>query len=147
MDTDSFKTSFTRKEDVERDWFVVDATDEVVGRLASEIAPILRGKHKPEYTPNVDAGDYVIVLNAEKVRFKGRKEQDKKYFRYTGYPGGDRYASPEEIREDRPEFLIYNAVKGMLPSTKLGEQMLKKLKVYEGDEHPHQAQQPEELDL
>lgn len=147
MDTDSFKTSFTRKEDVERDWFVVDATNEVVGRLASEIAPILHGKHKPEYTPNVDAGDYVIVLNAEKVRFKGRKEQDKKYFRYTGYPGGDRYASPEEIREDRPEFLIYNAVEGMLPSTKLGDQMLKKLKVYEGNEHPHQAQQPEELDL
>ena len=147
MDTDSFKTTFTRKEDVERDWFVVDATNEVVGRLASQIAPILRGKHKPEFTPNVDVGDFVIVTNAEKARFTGQKEIQKKYFRYTGYPGGDRYGSPEELRESRPEFMIYHAVKGMLPSNKLGEKMLKKLKVYEGAEHPHEAQQPEELEL
>lgn len=147
MDTQSFKTFSARPEDVERDWYVVDATHEVVGRLASQIAPILRGKHKPIYTPHVDTGDFVIVVNADKVRFSGNKEIEKEYFRYTGYPGGDRADSPQEVREKDPAYIIEHAVGGMLPKNKLGRKMLKKLKVYAGADHPHAAQQPEEFEL
>ncbi len=118
-----------------------------MGRLASQIAPILRGKHKPIYTPHVDTGDFVIVVNAEKVRFSGNKEIDKEYFRYTGYPGGDRSDSPQEVREKDPAYIVEHAVEGMLPKNKLGRKMLKKLKVYAGPDHPHAAQQPEELEL
>jgi large subunit ribosomal protein L13 len=146
MDTQSFKTFSARPEDVERDWYVVDATHEVVGRLASTIAPILRGKHKPTFTPHVDTGDFVIVVNADKVRFSGNKETDKEYFRYTGYPGGDRSESPQVVREKDSTYIIEHAVQGMLPKNKLGRKMLKKLKVYAGPDHPHAAQQPKELD-
>jgi large subunit ribosomal protein L13 len=146
MDTQSFKTFSATPDDIERDWYVADATDQVVGRLASRIARVLRGKHKPTYTPHMDTGDYVIVTNADKVRFTGRKEQDKKYMNYSGYPGGDKYESPEEVRESGPEKIIERAVKGMLPSGPLGRDMFKKLKVYASSDHPHEAQQPEPLD-
>lgn len=147
MDTQSYKTFSARPEDVERDWYIVDATHGVVGRLASQIAPILRGKHKPIYTPHVDTGDFVVVINADKVRFTGNKETDKEYFRYTGYPGGGRTVTPQEAREQDPTFMVRKAVQGMLPKNKLGRKMLKKLKVYSGSEHPHTAQQPEPLEL
>jgi large subunit ribosomal protein L13 len=147
MDVNSYKTLSTRPADVEREWFIVDGENKVVGRLASEIASILRGKHKPTYTPHVDTGDFVIVINADKVRFTGSKETVKQYFKYSGYPGGVRLRTPKQMRDTRPEFLVQNAVKGMLPKGTLGRQMLKKLKVYAGEEHPHDAQQPTPLEL
>jgi len=147
MDPNSFKTQSIKPSEVERTWYIVDAEQQVVGRMASEIASILRGKHKPYYTPHVDCGDHVVVVNADKVRFTGSKETDKVYHTYSGYPGGERTHTPEEIRERRPEFLVRNAVRGMLPKGALGRQMLKKLKVYAGADHPHEAQQPEPLDL
>lgn len=143
MDTQSFKTFNATPSDIDRDWYVVDATNQVVGRLASRIAPVLRGKHKPTYTPHMDTGDHVIVVNAEKARFTGKKEQEKTYFNYSGYPGGDNTQSPEEVRNDQPEYIIEQAVKGMLPSGPLGRDMFKKLRVYAGPDHPHEAQQPE----
>jgi large subunit ribosomal protein L13 len=146
MDTQSFKTFSATPSDIERDWYVVDASTRVVGRLASEIARVLRGKHKPTYTPHMDTGDHVIVVNAEEVRFTGKKEQDKEYLNYSGYPGGDHTESPEEVRADRPTQLIERAVKGMMPEGPLGRKMLKKLKVYAGSDHPHEAQQPAPLD-
>lgn len=147
MNANSFKTFSARAEDVERAWHVADAENEVVGRLASRIATILRGKHKPTYTPHVDTGDFVVVVNAEKARFTGQKEVQKTYFSYSGYPGGEKERAPQEMRAKRPTFLIENAVKGMLPKGKLGRKMLKKLKVYAGPEHPHAAQQPQELSI
>lgn len=146
MDTQSFKTFSATPSDIERDWYVADASNRVVGRLASEIARVLRGKHKPTYTPHMDTGDHVVVVNADEVRFTGRKEQDKDYLNYSGYPGGDHTESPEEVREDRPEKIIKRAVKGMLPEGPLARKMFKKLRVYAGPEHPHEAQQPEPLD-
>ncbi len=145
MDTQSFKTFSATPDDIEHDWYVADATDQVVGRLASRIARVLRGKHKPTYTPHMDTGDYVIVTNADKVRFTGRKEQDKQYMNYSGYPGGDKYESPEEVRASGPEKIIERAVQGMLPNGPLGRDMFKKLKVYASSDHPHDAQQPEPL--
>lgn len=147
MDANSFKTYTAKPSEVERDWYVVDAKDQVVGRLASQIAAVLRGKHKPTFTPHVDTGDFVIVINAEKVRFTGGKETKKQYFKYSGYPGGESLHTPEEMRERKPTFIIQNAVKGMMPKGPLGRSMLKKLKVYEGAEHPHAAQQPKELTI
>ncbi len=147
MDTRSFKTFSAKPDEVERNWYVADASGEVVGRLASKIARILRGKHKPTYTPHVDTGDFVVVVNAEQVRFTGRKEQDKEYRRYSGYPGGGRTEAADKVREQHPERIIERAVKGMMPTGKLGRQMIKKLKVYTGSEHPHEAQQPEPLEL
>ncbi len=149
MNTTSFKTFSAKPANVpggiEQKWYVVDAENEVVGRLAARIATVLRGKHKPEYTPHVDTGDFVVVINAEKVRFTGKKETDKEYFRHTGYPGGVKLRTPKEVRALKPEFILENAVKGMLPHTKLGRQMLSKLNVYAGTDHGHQAQQPEPL--
>lgn len=147
MDTQSFKTFSAKPEEIERDWYIVDARDQVVGRLASQVAAVLRGKHKPIYTPHVDTGDYVVVVNAEEARFSGRKEVQKEYRRYSDYPGGDRTETPEAMREQKPTFIIENAVKGMLPKGSLGRQMLKKLKVYAGSAHPHEAQQPKPLEL
>jgi large subunit ribosomal protein L13 len=146
MDSQSFKTFSAKPSDVDQKWYVVDATNEVVGRLASRIAHVLRGKHKPTYTPHVDTGDFVVVVNADKVRFTGRKETDKTYRSYSGYPGGEREVTPEDVRKKHPERLISKAVKGMMPNGSLGRQMFKKLKVYTGDDHPHEAQQPEPLD-
>ena len=136
MNTNSFKTVSQRKEDVTRDWVVVDATNQIVGRLASQVAMVLRGKHKPTYTPHTDGGDFVVVVNAEKARFTGKKEQAKEYFRHTGYPGGAKFTSVADMRAKKPEFLIENATKGMLPKTKQGRAMLKRLKVYAGARSP-----------
>lgn len=142
------KTYMANKENIERKWYVIDATDKTLGRLATQIATILRGKHKPIYTPHVDTGDHVIVINAEKVRLTGNKLQDKKYYRHSGYPGGLRVRTAGQILSSgRPEQVLKLAVKGMLPHNRLGRKMFKKLKVYAGNEHPHSAQKPEELDI
>jgi len=141
------KTFSAKPESVTHDWFVVDATDKVLGRIATEIASRLRGKHKPEYTPHVDTGDYIVVVNAEKVRVTGNKAQDKKYYHHTGYIGGIKEISFEKLIDKAPERVIETAVKGMLPKGPLGRAMLKKLKVYAGEQHPHSAQQPRELVL
>lgn len=141
------KTFSAKPETVKRDWYVVDATGKTLGRLASEIARRLRGKHKPEYTPHVDTGDYIVVINAEKVVVTGNKAKDKIYHRHTGYPGGLKSISFEKLIEKAPERVIANAVKGMLPKNPLGRAMFRKLKIYAGPEHKHQAQQPKPLDI
>ncbi|MDB4001574.1 50S ribosomal protein L13 [Oceanospirillaceae bacterium] len=141
------KTVSTKPADVTRDWYVVDAEGKTLGRMATEIARRLRGKHKPEFTPHVDTGDYIIVVNAEKVRVTGNKAKDKMYYRHTGYPGGLRSMSFEKMVDHAPERTIEFAVKGMLPKGPLGRAMYSKLKVYAGTEHPHQAQQPQALTL
>ncbi len=141
------KTVSTKPADVTRDWYVVDAEGKTLGRMATEIARRLRGKHKPEYTPHVDTGDYIIVVNAEKVRVTGNKAKDKMYYRHTGYPGGLRSMSFEKMVDHAPERTVEFAVKGMLPKGPLGRAMYSKLKVYAGTEHPHQAQQPQALTL
>lgn len=140
-------TPIAKKSELQKGWYVVDLQDKVLGRAASEIARILRGKHKPAYTPSVDTGDFVIVLNADKVRLTGQKLSKKTYYRHSGYPGGIKSMSAEELLEKQPEELIRKAVKGMLPKNRLGRQMFKKLKVYTAGEHPHQAQQPKELQI
>jgi len=140
--------SFTAKrEEAERNWYVVDAENKVLGRLASELAKILRGKHKPQFTPHVDTGDYVIVVNAEKVNLTGNKLKDKVYYRHSGYPGGIKSVTAENLKAKKPEDLIRFAVKGMLPKNRLGRKLFKKLKVYAGGEHPHQAQQPKPIEI
>lgn len=141
------KTFSAKSHEVKRDWFVVDASDKVLGRLATEIARRLRGKHKAEYTPHVDTGDYIIVTNAEKVVVTGRKFKDKMYYRHTGYPGGIKSDSFEKLQARNPARIIELAVKGMLPKNPLGREMYRKLKVYVGSEHPHTAQQPKQLDI
>jgi large subunit ribosomal protein L13 len=141
------KTFSAKPAEVKRDWFVVDAEGKTLGRLASEIARRLRGKHKPEYTPHVDTGDYIVVVNAEKVRVTGNKEKDKIYYRHTGYIGHLKSVSLGKLRGTHPERIIQNAVKGMLPKNPLGRAMFRKLKVYKGSEHSHQAQQPKELNI
>jgi large subunit ribosomal protein L13 len=140
-------TQVAKQSEIERNWYVVDLEDKILGRAATEIARVLRGKHKAIFTPSVDTGDFVIVVNAEKVRLTGNKMADKVYHRHTGYPGGLRSISAEKLLEKKPEDLIKKAVKGMLPKNKLGRQMFKKLKVYAGSEHPHAAQQPREMAL
>ena len=145
MNTLSYKTRSVKKEDLNRQWYVVDADGEVLGRLCTRIATVLRGKHHLEYTPHVDTGDYVIVVNAGKVRFTGNKENVKIYQNYSGYPGGLKELTASEIRARKPERLIEIAVKGMLPKNKLGNAMIKKLFVYAGPEHLHTAQQPKPL--
>ncbi|MEO0459639.1 MAG: 50S ribosomal protein L13 [Myxococcota bacterium] len=139
------QTVSAKKEDVERQWFVVDATDQTLGRLASRVASILRGKHKPIFTPHVDTGDYVIVVNAEKIRLTGKKGEDKLYHRHTGWVGGIVTETAKQLRQRRPESIVENAVVGMLPKNVLGRQMGRKLKVYAQGEHPHAAQNPREL--
>ncbi len=141
------KTISANPETVKRDWYVIDAEGKTLGRMASEIATRLRGKHKPEYTPHVDTGDYIVVINAEKVRVSGNKAKNKIYYRHTGYVGGIKELSFEKMIQKAPERPIESAVKGMLPKGPLGRAMYKKLKVYAGSEHPHAAQQPQELTL
>jgi large subunit ribosomal protein L13 len=136
------KTYVAKPEDFKRDWYVVDASDQVLGRLATQIAMRLRGKHKPIFTPHLDTGDFIIVINADKVQLTGRKTDQKMYWRHSGYPGGIRGVSAKRMLETKPEELIRHAVRGMLPKNRLGRKLLKKLKVYSGAEHPHQAQQP-----
>ena len=130
-----------------RKWFVVDADGETVGRLATQVAQILRGKNKPIYTPNLDTGDFVVIINAEKVQLSGNKADQKEYFRHSGYPGGGRHTSFRVMLERHPERIMEHAVRGMLPKNRLGDKMFKKLKVYAGEKHPHQAQNPEELKI
>ncbi len=141
------KTFSAKPNEVKRDWYVVDAEGKTLGRLASEIARRLKGKHKPEYTPHVDTGDYIIVVNAEKVKVTGRKEQQKIYYHHSGYPGGIKAIPLAKQRAEHPERIIQAAVRGMLPKNPLGRAMLRKLKVYAGPEHNHQAQQPKVLEL
>ena len=141
------KTFNAKPESVKRDWYVVDATGKTLGRLATEIASRLRGKHKPEYTPHVDTGDYIIVINAENVVATGNKELNKMYHRHTGYPGGLKSMTLEKLRERAPERILEKAVKGMLPKNPLGRAMYRKLKVYAGGEHAHAAQQPKTLEI
>ena len=147
MNTTSYKTSHPNKQTIQREWFVVDATNKTLGRLASEIAKVLRGKHKPTYSPHFDAGDYVIVLNSDKVRLTGSKWTDKTYISYSGYPGGQKSINARDLNEKKSFALVENAVRGMLPKNRLGRQMIKKMFVYDGDEHPHQGQNPTELKL
>jgi len=141
------KTYSAKKETARHNWYVVDATDKTLGRMATEIANRLRGKHKAEYTPHVDTGDYVVVVNAEKVKVTGNKAADKNYYHHTGYPGGIKSISFEKLIDKAPERAIESAVKGMMPKNKLSRAMLGKLKVYAGNEHPHSAQQPQALEL
>jgi large subunit ribosomal protein L13 len=149
MNTLSYKTVSANKATVTKEWVVVDATDQVMGRFAVKVAKLLRGKYKTNYTPHVDCGDNVIVINADKVVFTGKKWTDKVYLRYTGYPGGQREMTPAQLmaKPNGAERLMQKVVKGMLPKTKLGDQLLGNLYVYEGGEHPHQAQTPKEIDI
>tara|TARA_B100000401_G_C52386681_1_gene522194 strand:- start:186 stop:620 length:435 start_codon:yes stop_codon:yes gene_type:complete len=136
------KTLSLRKEDAQHDWYVVDASDKILGRLATKIADRIRGKDKPTFTPHTDGGDYVVVINAEKIRVTGKKFDDKKYYTHSLYPGGLKTKVFKDLIEFKPEYIIEEAVKGMLPKNKLGKQMFKKLKVYKGDNHPHESQEP-----
>lgn len=145
MDTLSYKTISANDATVEKNWVVVDAQSAVLGRFASEVAKILRGKHKPYYTPHVDCGDNVIVINADKVRLTGRKMDEKVYVRHTGYPGGQRISTPKLLKQKSASILVEKAVRGMLPKTRLGRELYRNLFVYNGSEHPHAAQQPKEV--
>ena len=147
MESLSYKTISANAANVDKQWVLIDATDAVLGRLASQVAKILRGKNKPSFTPHVDCGDNVVIINAEKVKLTGNKLSDKQYVRHSGYPGGVRVTTPAEYLKKKPEFIIEKAVKGMLPKGPLGRQMLKKLHVYAGPEHNHAAQKPETLDI
>jgi large subunit ribosomal protein L13 len=141
------KTYVTKQDDVQKEWYVVDATGQTLGRLVSQVARVLSGKHKPTYSPAVDVGDYVIVVNADKIHVTGNKLDQKMYYRHSGYPGGLKVTTLRKQLQQHPERVIEHAVRGMLPKNRLGRQMLKKLKVYAGPEHPHAAQQPKPLTL
>ena len=147
MDTQSYKTVSANAATVTKEWVVIDATDQVLGRLATQVAVMLRGKHKVNFTPHVDCGDNVIILNAGKIRLTGNKLTEKVYVRHTGYPGGQRFATPKELLSRKPLEVLRHAVKGMLPKNRLGAQLLRNLYLYEGNEHPHQAQQPKIINL
>ena len=147
MNTLSFKTVSAKKESVEKDWYLVDADSRILGRVASEVAKIIRGKHKPSFTPHIDCGDNVIVINAEKIRMTGDKMNSKQYISHSGYPGGQKKLSPKQLLAKKPERIFEYAVKGMLPKNRLGRQLFKNLHVYAGDQHPHEAQNPKVLDL
>lgn len=141
------KTFIAKKEGVSRDWYLIDAQDKVLGRLAAEIARRLRGKHKPEFTPHADTGDFVVVINAEKIALTGKKLDDKVYYHHSGYPGGIKSITAGKLLKKKPEEVLRIAVKGMLPKNSLGKLMLKKLKIYAGTDHPHEAQTPRSLDV
>ena len=147
MNTLSYKTISANKETVRKEWFVVDAKDEVLGRLASKVAIVLRGKHKPSFTPHVDCGDNVIVINAEKVKLTGNKMTDKQYVRHSGYPGGQRHESPEHLMNKKPEAVLEKAIRGMLPKSRLGSELFRNLYVVVGETHNHEAQQPKKSGL
>ena len=139
------KTTLSTNSDHTKTWFIVDAADETLGRIAVKIANVLRGRHKPTYTPHADTGDFVVVINAEKIKVSGNKNEDIRYMFYSGWMGGDSYISMQEMRAKKPAFIIEHAVKGMLPRNKLGRQMMKKLKIHSGSEHPYEAQKPKPL--
>lgn len=147
MDTVSYKTKSANKNTIHKEWLLVDATDQPVGRLASNVAYLLRGKHKPEFTPHVDCGDNIIVINAEKVHFTGNKWTDKEYVSYSGYPGGKKVSTPREVLRRYPERIIEKAVKGMLPKNRLGTAIFKNLKVYAGESHEQEAQKPRKIKI
>ena len=141
------ETTSIRAEEITRDWYIVDADNQILGRLASRVAQILRGKNKPYFTPHMDMGDFVVIINAEKVKVTGNKEVDKTYFRHSGYPGGITEVNLKKVRQQHPEKIITNAVKGMLPHNRLGRKLLKHLKIYATEVHPHTAQQPQTITL
>ncbi len=147
MDSLSYKTVSVNKTTADKQWLIIDANDVVLGRLASQVAKILRGKNKPSFTPHVDCGDNVIIINAEKIKLTGKKLHDKVYVRHTGYPGGQRFTTAADYLEKKPEFIIYKAVKGMLPKNRLSSQLLRNLKIYAGTEHPHTAQEPKQIKI
>ncbi|MBD41482.1 MAG: 50S ribosomal protein L13 [Flavobacteriaceae bacterium] len=147
MSSKIFKTKSLKKEEAKKDWFLVDATNETLGRLSSKVAKILRGKHKPSFTPHVDCGDYVVVINAEKIKLTGNKFEKKEYISHTGYPGGQRIKTAKQIFEKNPTILIEKAIKGMLPKNKLGSTIFSNLKVYNDDVHNHTAQNPKLINL
>ena len=147
MDTLSYKTVSANPNTIQKEWLVVDATDQIVGRLASTVAYLLRGKHKVNFTPNMDCGDNIIVIYAEKVRFTGKKMTDKQYVRHSGYPGGQRFATPRELLNRKPEAVVSEAVRKMLPKNRLGAKLFTNLHVYAGSEHPHEAQSPRIINL
>ena len=147
MDTLSYKTVSANKNTVQKEWILIDATDQILGRLTSRVAIILRGKHKPSFTPHVDCGDNVIIINAEKVKLTGKKLTQRKYVRHTGYPGGQKTETVESLLNRRPTIVIERAVKGMLPKSRLGSELFRNLYVFEGDNHPHAAQQPKKIDI
>jgi large subunit ribosomal protein L13 len=147
LNTLSYKTISAKKESVEKNWWIVDADSRVLGRVASEVAKIIRGKHKPSFTPHIDCGDNVIVINAEKIRMTGDKMNSKEYISHSGYPGGQKRLSPKQVMAKKPERIFEYAVKGMLPKNRLGRQLFKNLHVYAGDQHPHEAQHPKVLEL
>ena len=147
MEAVSYKTVSANAKTVNKNWVVIDAKDQIVGRLSSEAAKILRGKNKPSFTPHVDCGDNVIIINAEKVRFTGSKMQDKEYVRYTGYPGGQRFACPVEWLKKNPALILENSIRGMLPKNRLGREIFRNLYVYSGTDHPHTAQKPKEIKI
>ncbi|HSL89863.1 MAG TPA: 50S ribosomal protein L13 [Ignavibacteriaceae bacterium] len=138
-------TKFIRTEDADRKWYLVDAKDQILGRLASQVARIIRGKNKAIFTPNMDTGDFVVVVNADKVKVTGKRETLKQYIRHSGYPGGQKITNIQDMLVKKPEFIVENAVKGMLPKNRLGKKLIKKLKVYVGENHPHTAQKPEPI--
>ncbi len=142
-----YKTYYPKEHEIKREWLVVDAEGKVLGRLASQVASVLRGKHKPCFTPHVDTGDFVVIVNAEKIRLSGKKAETKTYFSHSGYLGGERFRQFKNVIQEHPERVIEHAVKGMLPHNTLGKQLLKKLKIYSGPEHPHAAQQPKPLEV
>lgn len=147
MDTNSYKTYSAKASDIEKKWVLVDAEGEALGRVATTVATYLRGKHKPQFTPHMDTGDNVVVINAAKIKLTGNKLQQKEYFSYSGYPGSERFTSAEELLDHNPSFIIENAVKGMLPKNKLGDKLMTNLRVYAGPVHEQEAQQPEKIEI
>lgn len=147
MEASAKITKSIRREDVEKHWWIVDAENATLGRLSTQVAQLLRGKHKPSFTPHIDCGDFVIVINAEKIILQGKREEQKEYFHHSGYPGAAKFETIREVRRNKPEFMIEHAVKGMIPKNKLGRAIMKHLKVYAGTEHPHSAQKPESFKL
>ncbi len=147
VDTLSYKTVSENKNTVSKEWVLVDATDQILGRLAARVAMILRGKHKPSFTPHVDCGDNVIIINAEKIKLTGNKSTQREYIRHTGHPGGQRTETVESLLKRRPVAVVERSVKGMLPKSRLGSELFRNLHVFEGDTHPHEAQQPKKIDL
>jgi large subunit ribosomal protein L13 len=147
VDTNSYKTYSPKASDIEKNWVLVDAEDQALGRVASKVASLLRGKHKPNFAPHMDTGDNVVVINASKVTLSGNKLQQKEYFRYSGYPGSERFTSAEEMLDHNPELVIEKAVKGMLPKNKLGDKLMTNIRIYAGPVHEQEAQQPEKIEL
>jgi len=147
VDTNSYKTYSPKPSDIEKNWVLVDAEDQALGRVASKVATLLRGKHKPNFAPHMDTGDNVVVINASKVKLSGKKLQQKEYFSYSGYPGSERFTSAEEMLDHNPELVIKKAVKGMLPKNKMGDKLMTNIRIYAGPVHEQEAQQPKKIEL